>query len=208
MMVRGVFLFVLFVLSFPSRISAEPNGSPAAMLNAAYAEVREIVSREKGKLSDEQIGEKLRAVIAPLFDFEELTRRSLGAYWARGTVNEQRELVALLSELLARAYLHRITRGVEIIEVLDVREAVSGELATVYAEIGVDDLSVSTKALLHRTREGWKIFDVAVENIGLVNNYRNEFPAIVRREGFRGLIERLKKKKASVAPRHRALPGE
>lgn len=180
---------IAVLLLFVAPVDAQT--SPAAEMNAIYAKVRETVAADKGKIPEEAINAKLRKIIAPMFDFEELTRQSLGAYWPKGTAVEQRQLVTVLSELLARTYIKRITRGVELIEVEQVREKVRGNKATVYADVSAKGVTISTFARLHHKNGRWRIFDVYIERIGLVNNYKNEFPGIVRKEGFRGLIDRL-----------------
>ncbi len=152
------------------------------------------MAADRGRIPDAEVNEHLKRVIAPLFDFEEMSRRSLGAYWKKGSEAEQEEFVERFSDLLARTYLKRITQGVQLIEVVEITEKVEGDRATVNAKIAVKGIVISTEARMLLKSDGWKIYDVAVENIGLVSNYRNEFPAIVRKEGFRGLIDRLKKK--------------
>ncbi len=194
-----VFLLAVFCLGTPApQVRADSPGrpSPADTLNGVYEEVRAIVAAEKGKVPEEKINNKLRGIIAPMFDFEELTRRSLGAAWRQGTPEQQKEIVFLLSDLLARTYLKRITRGVELISVSTISEKVEGDKATVFATVIAKGLPVSTMARLHFTKGGWKVYDVAVEGIGLVTNYRNEFPGIVRKEGFEGLLGRLREKHA------------
>ena len=192
-MIRSIVSVALFSC-VAAAVDAAAQISPADALNARYEQVRAIVAQEKGRLSEHQIDDKLKQIIAPMFDFEELSRRSLGAYWKKGTPSQQKEFVERFSDLLARTYMRRITRGVELIEVRSVKEKIDGDKATVVAVVMADGTPVSTEARLLRKPDGWKIYDVAVEGIGLVNNYRNEFPGIVRKEGFQGLIERLKNK--------------
>lgn len=187
-------LAILILLAALPTSAADQTPSPAAGLNAAYERIRDTVAVERGKLPEAQINEKLREIIAPLFDFRELSRRCLGRYWRQASPAQQQEFVDRFSDLLAYTYLKHITRGVDLVRVNRISENIEGERAEVVAVVTVKDLVVTSGAKLLRRSDGWKIYDVSVEGIGLVNVYREEFPPIIRKEGFDGLLARLKTK--------------
>jgi len=189
---RSLLFFTFFFAAVPTARAEQL--SPAGELNRAYEQIRATVAADKGKIPEREINEKLRVIIEPLFDFRELSRRCLGSFWKVATPSQQNEFVERFSDLLAWTYLKHITRGVELVQVEKIEEKIQGNKAVVSAVVTVKDLVISSEAKMLRELSGWKVYDVSVENIGLVGIYREEFPPIIRREGFDGLIKRLKEK--------------
>lgn len=169
------------------------------LLKEAVDKVRSTVTQHKGKVSAEELDQKLREVIFPVFDFDEMAKRSLGPQWRDASPQERKEYVALFSELLSHTYLGKI-RNVDNSEVSYVGDSSEGERALVRTIVttGGDDFPINYRM----KREGgtWRIYDVVIENVSLVSNYRNEFAGIVRKEGMSGLLERLREKKLSIKP--------
>ncbi|MBN8548395.1 MAG: ABC transporter substrate-binding protein [Deltaproteobacteria bacterium] len=137
--------------------------------------------------------DKLREVINPRFDFEEMSKRSLGTYWKEITPEQQKEFVVVFSDLLARTYLSKIETVEEGMVKFD-GEKVDFPRALVKTIVKYkgDNFPLDYKLL----NEGgsWKVYDVVIENIGLVANYRNEFAGIIRKESFDGLMKKLREK--------------
>lgn len=136
---------------------------------------------------------KLRELINPRFDFNEMAQRSLGAMWKEITPEQQKEFVELFSNLLAKTYLSRIEtvkRGMVKIkdESVDFPKA---EVKTLVTNKG-DTFPINYK-LLNR-ENNWRVYDVIIENIGLVANYRTEFAGIIRKDTFDGLLKMLREK--------------
>lgn len=141
--------------------------------------------------------DKLRAIIEPCFDFKEMAQRSLGAQWNNITKEQQDDFVDVFSSLLARTYLERI-ETVEENMVKIKGETVSFPKAIVKSTVERkgDTFPIDYKLL---NKEGkWKVYDVVIENIGLVANYRNEFAGIIRKDKFEGLLQKLKEKSEST----------
>lgn len=143
--------------------------------------------------------EQLRAVIYPRFDFAEMAKRSLGPQWSQRSPQEQREFVRLFTELLEHTYVGKI-------------ESYNGEKIT-YSHENIDDdhAEVFTKVvtkkgqdfsvnyLLHSVNGDWKVYDVVIENISLVNNYRAQFNSVLARSSFDGLLRKLQAKASDIA---------
>ncbi|RIL09909.1 MAG: organic solvent tolerance ABC transporter substrate-binding protein, partial [Proteobacteria bacterium] len=137
--------------------------------------------------------EKLRAVIQPRFDFQEMSKRSLGPYWNEATPAQRTEFVDVFSELLARTYLGRIETVRTGMVKID-NEAVDFPKAVVKTTVTLKGDAFPIDYKLQSTDGNWRVYDVVIENIGLVANYRNEFAGIIRKEKISGLISRLKDK--------------
>jgi phospholipid transport system substrate-binding protein len=141
--------------------------------------------------------EKIKDVIGERFDFSEMARRSLGPEWRRHTPEEQKEFVQLFTDFLERAYL----RTVE--DVRDVRyqsERVDGDYAEVKTKV-IDNkgMDFDVNYRLRNVDGDWKVYDVVVDNISLVNNYRDQFNRVVSKYSYEELIRRMKAKQLEDA---------
>jgi phospholipid transport system substrate-binding protein len=137
--------------------------------------------------------EKLRVLINPKFNFSEMAKRSLGPNWNEISADEQKDFTNVFSELLARTYLSKIeTVKPGMVDVKSEQvELPRAVVKTVVTSKG-DHFPIDYK--LTYQNNTWQVYDVVIENIGLVANYRNEFSGIIRKEKFAGLMERLRKK--------------
>ena len=130
----------------------------------------------------------------PRFDFSEMAKRSLGGHWRRRTSEEQREFTEAFTDLLERAYIERI-EGFDDEKFVYTRERQDKEHAEVDGKILTkkgEEFSINYK--LHLTNQGWKVYDVVIENISLVNNYRDQFNRVITKSSYEDLIRRLKEK--------------
>jgi len=172
---------------------AQAENTPMSDMRQTINKLIKIVEALPGKSNLKQRREELRATIIPRFDFREMAKRSLGAHWKKASVDQREEFVRVFSELLARTYLSRIENvgsGMVMIE----SEKVKDQKALVRTKVTHknDVFPINYKLILKKGE--WKVYDVIIENIGLVANYRNEFAGIIRKEQFPGLLKRLQKK--------------
>ena len=187
---------LLLMLSVPvAELKAEVE-SPRARIERTVTAVREITRGYVHDLESPELDKKLRAEAMPIFDFVEMSQRSLGANWKQGNKEQQKEFVDIFSELLARTYSKRIRESVADSQIKVVDESVEGNKALVRTIAIVDGDEVKIEYRLSFRKDQWRVYDVIIENIGLVSNYRNEFSGIVRKDGFDGLLVRLREKQA------------
>jgi phospholipid transport system substrate-binding protein len=146
----------------------------------------------KGRPDERRVA--LRGAATDIFDFTEITRRSLGRHWQAATPVEREELVLLFTALLERSYLGRIEQYTgERIAV--VGEALDGELATVRTRLvskGGTETAVDYR--LYRVGDRWMAYDVSVEGVSLVANYRSQFNKIIQASSAQALVKRLRAK--------------
>ncbi|MBX7136344.1 MAG: ABC transporter substrate-binding protein [Oligoflexia bacterium] len=172
--------------------------TPLGEVRSTIDELVQAVSDFPGEEHLKQRRDKLRAIITPRFDFQEMARLSLGTNWTVVSPEEQTDFVKVFSDLLAKTYLDRIenirkeTVKVNTEKVID-QKAIVKTLVTHKGETFPIDYK-----LVHKG-EQWKVYDVVIENIGLVTNYRNEFAGIIRKEQFAGLMKRLREKTGAQA---------
>jgi phospholipid transport system substrate-binding protein len=122
-----------------------------------------------------------------------MAKRSLGPNWNEITPEEQKDFTAVFSELLARTYLSKIETvkpGMVKVESEQI-ESPRAVVKTTVTSKG-DTFPIDYKMSIHDNT--WQVYDVVIENIGLVANYRNEFSGVIRKEKFDGLMAKLRKK--------------
>jgi phospholipid transport system substrate-binding protein len=138
--------------------------------------------------------EELRKVLYSRFDFTEMAKRSLGPHWQRRSPEEQKEFVELFTSLLEGAYLDKIeSYNGEKVQYLN--ETVDNDYAEVDTKI-VDNHG-QPFSVNYRLRNGggdWKVYDVVIENVSLVNNYRSQFNRVLAKSSFEELLKTMKEK--------------
>jgi phospholipid transport system substrate-binding protein len=150
--------------------------------------------RLTGESNKDERRQKLKEVIYQRFDFTEMARRSLGSEWRRRSPEEQREFVQLFTDLLEEAYLEQIEayRG-EKVQYLKEREDDNyAEVETRIVDNKGQEFSFDYR--LHNVNGDWKVYDVIIEDISLVNNYRSQFNRVLARSSFGELLKTMKEK--------------
>ena len=196
--VIAVAALLLFVLWAPSPSSA---GAPTEQIRASVDKIVAILNnpqlKSAAKTKDRR--DQLRQTISSRFDFTEMARRSLGSQWRRIGPKEREEFVRLFTDLLERAYIDRI-EGYSDEKFAYVREILDRNYAEVNSRIVThnrEEFSLNYKVLLKNGE--WKGYDVVVENISLVNNYRSQFTRIIANSSYDELVRRMKEKQIEVA---------
>jgi phospholipid transport system substrate-binding protein len=141
----------------------------------------------------------VRNIANEIFDFTEIARRALGRYWLPLSEAEHTEFVGLFEDLLERSYLSKIElySGEKIVYG---GERVDGNLATVGTKIITKhgtEVPVDYRLFKHGDR--WMIYDINVEGISLVSNYRTQFNKIIQTNGYNSLVEKMKSKQTQLA---------
>jgi phospholipid transport system substrate-binding protein len=137
----------------------------------------------------------VRKIAHEAFDVTETARRVLARHWQARTPAERDEFTQLFADLLERTYIARLDEyGGERIRY--VGESIDGELATVRARIVTHaGVEVPVESRMVHRGERWLIYDVLIENVSLVANYRSQFDRIVRSSSYEELVRRLKQKR-------------
>jgi len=146
---------------------------------------------------DSKIAERrtaVRKIANEIFDFPEIARRSLGRYWQPLTEAQRSEFTSLFADLLERSYISKIELyGGE--RILYNGERVEGDLATVSTKIITKNgTEVPIDYRLFRRGESWLVYDVNIEGVSLVSNYRTQFNKIIQTSGYNTLVDRMKTK--------------
>lgn len=189
-MKQAVSTFIFFILLTVTNALAE---APKVMIENVVTKVKAEVNKHEGAPTQE-LDNKLLQIIKPAFDFTEMSRRSLGANWRKASKEEQSEFSDLFSQLLAKNYLKQIRDNAKDSEFIITGSSEEGIRSLLQTQVKTPKETIKIDYRLFKKNENWKVYDVVVENIGLVSNYRSEFAGIVNKEGMKGLIAQLKKK--------------
>jgi phospholipid transport system substrate-binding protein len=148
----------------------------------------------KGESKKNERRDKLKELIYQRFDFTEMAKRSLGSEWPRRSPEEQKEFVKLFTDLLERAYLDRLeSYSGEKIQYLKEREDDNyAQVETKIIDKKGQEFSVNYR--LHNRNGDWKVYDVVIEEISLVNNYRAQFKRALAKSPYENLVNRMKEK--------------
>ena len=195
-------LFLLAYLLFPSPSRAD---GPMAQVRATVDKVLIIVRNPnlKSEAQQEDLRTQLAEVIYPRFDFAEMAKRSLGPHWGRRTAEEQREFVKAFTGLLAKLYVDRIESygGDKVLYGREVEDTNYAEVDTkIFSKKG-EVFSINYK--LHSVNNEWKVYDLVIEDISLVNNYRSQFNRVIARSSFTDLVQIMKEKQSQRSEKSR-----
>ena len=184
----------LFAMGFSRPLCAE---SPALeYLKTSLASVQQVLTDPK-LAGDEHLIQRrklVRAVLQQLFDFPEMSRRSLGAN-ARSYKDRLEEFTPLFVDFLEHSYMGVLEKNGDA-KIQYGREILDGENLQIRTKTRLKDgaeYSVDYKLYLSPT--GWRVYDVIVEGISLVNNYRSQFDRLLKKKSFDALLQDLREKR-------------
>lgn len=187
-------LSLFFVLVLAATAEA---ASPTQQLKQTIDQALVVV--EDATLEDIDKIKHLRQIIAPRLDFVEMSRRVLGTYWPANAKREP-EFTPLFRQLLERTYVKNVWlkegRGIKIVYR---NERVEDGLATVETTLTTAKGSeIPVGYRLHLTGGEWKVYDISIEGVSLVNNYRVQFRSILSKHSFDELLARMRKRVEEV----------
>jgi phospholipid transport system substrate-binding protein len=190
-LVAPVVLAAGLVVVGPSHAGA-PTDQLRGQVDRAIATLEDPALRQKPDARRAAV----RRIAEQIFDFEETARRALGRHWQARTPEERREFVGLFTDLLERTYISRIeTYSGE--RVVYAGDTVEGKEATVRTRLVTrDGKEVPIDYRMRRAGERWLVYDVVIEGVSLVANYRSQFNRIIQTSSYQELLSRLRSQDA------------
>ncbi len=176
-------------------------GSAGAMatLKKSNDDVRKLLKKKAapGSAEEKVLRGEIKKIVNGFIDYGELARRALAVHWTKITSEQQKEFVEVLRDLIESNYVKQIRSNVNY-EVSYKGEDVTGDEAVVHSTIKVErkgraeDLAIDYK--MAKSNGHWLVWDVITEDVSLVRNYRKEFHKTIDKEGFEGLLKKMKRK--------------
>lgn len=152
----------------------------------------------QGKDKSKERRQKLEAVVSSRFSYEEMSRRTLGAQWAKMSEAEREEFVELFRGLLVNSYADRV-ESYSGDPINYVGERVENEYAEVRTRVMLGQAEVPLDYRLIKRDGDWRVYDVVIDGISLVSNYRGQFSKILKNGSYQDLVEQLRKKSDKLA---------
>jgi phospholipid transport system substrate-binding protein len=190
---EGVFLFLILGIAVPAWA-----GEPMDQIKQTTDTILSIVSDPALKVPSkaEERRRRIRNAVDQRFDWEEMARRSLARHWAQRTDEEKKEFIRLFGDLLERTYMDKI-EGYSGEKVQYEGDTLEGDYAVVRVKIVTrKNVDIPVEYRLQKKENNWLVYDVSIEGVSLVNNYRTQFNSIIVGSSYADLVKRLKAKVA------------
>ena len=207
---RSVALGALITFVFAASASAQTMVSPPTSPNDAMGSVKSVIDQSIVVFKNQQISatdreQKLRAIAESHFDFREMAKSAIGYHWKTLTPAQQTEFVPLFTTFIEDAYLSRIesysvekvNQQIQSSMIQFVKQTTDGpEYAQVYSTVVLQDDKnpIAVNYLMRNDSGDWKIYDITIDAISVIANYRNQFNRVLNNGGYDKLIEIIRQK--------------
>lgn len=174
---------------------AYAQSAPDALVKTTVDEVLGVIKSTKDKRALNEVVEKK---VLPNFDFQAMTRMAVGRYWREATPSQQKSLENAFRSLLVTTYTTALTQSTSADQSVEVRPAAvkpaddDVTVKTLVKESGRKPIAIDYR--MAKAANGWMVYDVVVENLSLVTNYRGSFNTEISKSGIDGLIKALEAK--------------
>jgi phospholipid transport system substrate-binding protein len=191
MMVKNLFLSIMFIslwtLVFPAVAAPTPTEQIKTTVNAVLELLRD------KSLDREMRRSKIRDVINARFDYRAMSQRTLATQWKKASDEEKGRFVDLFSKLLEWTYVGRIEAYTNETVEFD-KEIIKGHRAQVNTFIVTASADIPVNYRLLKKDNDWYVYDVIIEEVSLIRNYRSSYRSIVKNEGISGLLSKMEQK--------------
>lgn len=191
-------VLLLFLLTPGTMGFTATAGSPLALVQSGTDRALQILNEARSGQGPTLVQRKaeILTIVDEYFSFTEMAKRSLGREWREQSPEKQQEFVRLFKQLLFNTYVSRVdSYTAKDGRVVYEEENIDKDYAVVRAKLqGYRNREVYVEYRLHKEVEGWRAYDVIVEGVSLVDNYRSQFTSILARESFDSLLKQLREK--------------
>ena len=183
--------FVLAVVGPRLGWADEPTEQLKTQLERVLKVVQDPEVKKEGRVAERRA---VRKIAEEIFDFGDTARRALARHWAQRSAAEREEFVAVFTDVFEHAYLSKV----ELLQgdrVAYLGDSVEGGVATVRTRLTTkqgSQLDVDYRMQQRGSSGRWMVYDVLIEGVSLVDNYRNQFNSVIQRSSYQELVRRLK----------------
>jgi phospholipid transport system substrate-binding protein len=194
----GLVLAVLVALVAPA--SAGTTGPGTQAVRKANDVIASLLRKhaEPGSEAEHKLAAQVTTKVRDFLDIETLGKQALVDHWAKLSKAQQTEFMSLLRELIEKKYVEGLRANLQY-KVAYKDEKVDGSQRVVATEIHTTKhgrpLVIGVDYVLREDSGTWRAFDVVTDGVGLVDNYRAQFNKLIDRDGFDGLLARMRKKR-------------
>jgi phospholipid transport system substrate-binding protein len=190
-----VVVILLFFLELPFTQASEISEGVKKTLDSIIG----IVSREDLKNNEKKAERRalLREIVSKKFSYYEMSRRSLAKHWKERTAEEKKEFADLFGKLLENSYANKIESYSDE-KIIYVDEKKKGNVALVKTIVQKSNDEITVNYKLVKLDNDWKIYDLIVEGVSMIKNYRTQFKMIIHKSSYEELVSKLKKKLETI----------
>jgi len=184
---------IAVVVYFYDSTFCKASFEPIDQLHDSVSQIVDILRRD---VPDEQWvtkKEEIVTIVKSRFDADELAQRVLALNWKSRTEQEKEQFISLFSQVLETTYINRL-KSYSDEEVTFKKQIVKNDKAVVYSEIVKNNQEIPIVYRVKSNKGQWLIYDIIIEGVSLVQNYRQQFDQIIKKEGYDGLVRRMEEK--------------
>lgn len=195
-----LYFLTMWLLIIPAPAVLAADTAPDALVKSTVDEVMAVIKQNKDKQALRALAEQK---VLPYFDFKHMTRLAVGAAWRQANPAQQQALENSFRTLLVNTYTNALSVSATGNQTVEIKPAqVKADQNEVTVKTTVKDPGKPPIAIDYRmakAADGWKVFDVVVEDLSLVTTYRGTFASEISRSGIDGLIKVLDAKNRTHA---------
>ena len=204
-----VLIATLFTLAFSNMVNADVNKAPDQIISETTARMLDALKQDRELINQHpaRVHELANQIIMPHVDFKRMSSWVLGKHWRRATAEQKQQFPTQFRNLILRTYATALSEYTdETINYLPLRtnkDATEVTVRTVIERNSGPGIPVAYR--MHKTSKDWKVYDIRIDGISLVNNYRRSFSSEIRRHGLDNLIRKLTAKNSMLKAKNSQL---
>jgi phospholipid transport system substrate-binding protein len=185
---------ILLVLTASIFTASVACATPTEDVKKTVDEVVRIVADKEMKKNETKRRQALKKAISGIFDYTEMAKRSLGKHWNVRTDAEKKQFAELFATLLENSYAAKIEsyNNEKIVYIKEIDEGEYAEVKSKVVTAGRDEFTLDYR--LFKQNGKWMVYDVIIESVSLVSNYRSQFNKIITNNGYDKLVQKLQSK--------------
>ena len=189
---------VLLILITSIFIASVACANPTEDVKKAVDEVVHIVADKEMKRNESKRRQALKKAISTIFDYSEMAKRSLGKHWNTRTAAEKKQFAELFATLLENSYAGKIEsyNNEKIIYIKELVDEDHAEIKSKVVTAARDEFTLDYR--LFKQNGKWMVYDVVIEGVSLVSNYRSQFNKIITANGYDKLVKKLQSKSEEI----------
>jgi len=204
-----VLMTALVMIAFTSTAGANESQTADRIISQTTNRMLEALKQEHNIITQHphRVHELANQIIMPHVDFQRMSSWVLGKHWRRATAEQKQQFPVQFRSLILRTYTTALSEYTdETISYLPLRatdNATDVTVRTIIQRSAGPAIPVAYR--MHQTQQGWKVYDISIDGISLVNNYRRSFSSEIRRNGLNELINKLVVKNSHLSAKHSQL---
>jgi len=185
---------IIILLIAALLMTSQAFAAPIDDVKKTVDEVVRIVADKEMKKNEQKRRQALKKTISLIFDYGEMAKRSLGKHWSERTAAEKKQFTELFATLLENSYAGKIEsyNNEKIVYIKEIHDDGHAEVKSKVVTAKRDEFTLDYRMIKQNGK--WMVYDVVIEGISLVSNYRSQFNKIITTRGYEELVKKLQTK--------------